>query len=92
MIERLEKFYPFQKGCEVGIDQRMAKGELGTLLLKRVINDNFEMYGHDNVLLGQINPYSVMSFECNTVIATANTQHLFTLLSECGKKFIEDMR
>ena len=52
MIERLEKFYPFQKGCEVGIDQRMAKGELGTLLLKRVINDNFEMYGHDNVLLG----------------------------------------
>ena len=47
------------------------------------------MFGEDNVLLGQINAYSVVSARQNSVIATANTQHLFKLLSEGGKKFID---
>lgn len=50
------------------------------------------MFGEDNVLLGQINAFSVISSTQNSIIATANTQHLFRLLSEGGKKFIEEMR
>jgi len=48
------------------------------------VKDEFEMFGEDNVLLGQINPYSVVSVTQNAIIATANTQHLFKLLSEGG--------
>ena len=50
------------------------------------------MFGDDNVLLGQFNSYSVVTANRNSVIATANTQHLFRLLSEGGLPFIEAMR
>ena len=50
------------------------------------------MFGEDNVLLSQVNPYSVVTSSRNTVIATANTQHLFRLLSEGGKPFLDVMR
>ena len=29
LIERLTKKYPFVKGCEIGLEERLAKGELG---------------------------------------------------------------
>ena len=74
------------------MEERLAKGELGQRILKREISEGFEMFGEDNVLLGQINAYSVVSARQNSVIATANTQHLFRLLSELGKQFIDQMR
>ena len=51
LVEKLNKRYPFQPGCETGLDVRIARGELGQRILKRSINDDFEMYGEDNVLL-----------------------------------------
>lgn len=50
------------------------------------------MFGDDNVLLAQLNPYSVVSVTQNAIVLTANTQHFFTLLSECGKEFVDEMR
>ena len=41
--------------------------------MKRDVSDGFEMFGEDNVLLSQVNPYSVVTSSRNTVIATANT-------------------
>ena len=76
----------------MGLEQRLAEGALGQRILKREVSEGFEMYGEDNVLLGQINPYSVVSIRRNSIIATANTQHFFKLLQECGKQFILEMR
>ena len=51
LVEKLNKRYPFQPGCETGLDVRIARGELGQRILKRSVEDDFEMYGEDNVLL-----------------------------------------
>ena len=37
LLERLNAKYPFKKGCEVGIEERLAKGELGRRILQRTI-------------------------------------------------------
>jgi hypothetical protein len=71
---------------------RIARGQLGQRILKIEVKDKFEMFGEDNVLLRQINPYSVVSVTQNAIIATANTQHLFKLLSEGGSDFINELR
>ena len=92
LLERLFKKYPFQKGCDSVLEERIARGDLGQRILKREVTECFEMFGEDNVLLGQINAYSVVSATQNSIIATANTQHLFRLLSEGGKKLINEMR
>lgn len=92
LVERLSKQYPFKKGCEEGVEERLARGELGQRIMQRRVHEGFEMFGEDNVLLSQVNPYSVVTSSRNTVIATANTQHLFRLLSEGGKPFLDVMR
>ena len=61
LLQRLSKHYEFQKGCDSGIDERLARGDLGQCILKKSMNEEFEMFGEDNVLLGQVNPYSVVS-------------------------------
>lgn len=42
------------------------------------------MFGDDNVLLEQANPYSVVSQSRNCIIATADTQQFFKLLADAG--------
>lgn len=60
--------------------------------MRKDVIEDFELIGHDNVLLNQVNPFSVVSVSKLSIIATANTQHLFRLLAEGGKDFIQELR
>ena len=51
------------------------------------------MLGEDNVLLGHVNTFSAVTDNVQpTIIAAANTQHLFRLISEIGGEFTTKMR
>ena len=50
------------------------------------------MTGEDNVLLGQLNNYSVVTDGPDTVIAAANTRHFFRLIAELGSDFTAELR
>ena len=82
----------FCKLNEAKIDSRIAAGELGVELLQKSFNEKFFMVGEDNVLLGQVNNFSVVTDCPNVVIAAANTQHFFRLISEAGADFANEMR
>ena len=73
-------------------EQRVHAGELGVEILHRSYGEKFFMTGEDNVLLGQLNNYSVVTDGQDVVIAAANTQHFFRLISEAGADFANEMR
>ena len=51
----------YGKLTDASIEQRIANGELGAEILHSTIYDKFSMIGEDNVLLSQVNTYSVVT-------------------------------
>ena len=69
------------KTNDATVEQRIANNEFGPEILHSTIYDKFCMIGEDNALLGQTNAYSVVTDNCPTIIAAADTQHMFRLVA-----------
>ena len=91
-MESLIKFRPYKKNKEYTLDEKLTAGELGTKILERACDNEFQIVGEDNVLLGQINTFSVITSSQESVIAAADPKKLFVLLAECGHDFVSEMR
>ena len=50
------------------------------------------MFGEDNILLGQINMFSVITCSHNAVIAAADTTKFFKIMGEAGGDFVTELR
>jgi hypothetical protein len=73
---------------------RVTKGDFGSHILERVaeVEARFLLLGEDNILLKQMNPFSVVTGGRDCVIMTADCAQLFRYLSEGGQEFIDILK